>query len=187
MEESKNDIIINEIKKWQENKLLPETYCRFLLSLYTEGELQEENENRSTAIKAILKNSRKVIVSFLIMIVIITILLAIIFFVQFSSVVQLSGLGGFLILGIIGARNYNNKSKPISHLFVVLSTFISFILLIVTVEEFFYDNLFALGTGIVLLCIVWIIVGWRFRYHYLYIAGGTGILLFIALVVGQGI
>lgn len=187
MDERKNEIIIDEIKKWQENKLLPDTYCKFLLSLYTEGEGDEEKEERPSAFKAILKNSKKVILSFIIMVVAITIILCIIFFAQFSPTVQLSILAGSLLLGIFGARHYINKSIPISHIFVVLSTFISFLLLVVGMGLFYPDNLFALGIGIILLCTAWIIVGGRFRYHYLYIAGGTGILLFIALMVGQGI
>ncbi|WP_440898184.1 hypothetical protein ACS127_15190 [Amphibacillus sp. Q70] len=30
--------IINEIKYWKENRLLPDEYCDYLLALYTEGE-----------------------------------------------------------------------------------------------------------------------------------------------------
>lgn len=38
MDQQRKTTIINEIKYWQENRLLPEKYCDYLLALYTEGE-----------------------------------------------------------------------------------------------------------------------------------------------------
>lgn len=38
MDNPKKQIIINEILFWKQNKLLPEHYCDFLMTLYTEGE-----------------------------------------------------------------------------------------------------------------------------------------------------
>lgn len=40
--------IINEIKYWKDNRLLPDEYCNYLLALYTEGEeISEETEAKS--------------------------------------------------------------------------------------------------------------------------------------------
>lgn len=48
--ENKKQVIIKEILYWQENRLLPEQYCKFLLNLYREG---EEGFNKSTPKKSI--------------------------------------------------------------------------------------------------------------------------------------
>ncbi|WP_339250599.1 hypothetical protein NSQ43_12295 [Sporosarcina sp. FSL W8-0480] len=47
--------IITEIKYWKENKLLPEHYCDFLITLYTQG----EQERDISASDAILINRKK--------------------------------------------------------------------------------------------------------------------------------
>ncbi|MDW0117374.1 hypothetical protein QTL97_10545 [Sporosarcina thermotolerans] len=49
MSNQRKKTIITEIKYWKENKLLPEHYCDYLITLYTQGE-QEENINASDAI-----------------------------------------------------------------------------------------------------------------------------------------
>lgn len=50
MDEERRTIIINEIKYWKKNQLLPEHYCNFLLMLYTEGEEIPEEEQKKEAI-----------------------------------------------------------------------------------------------------------------------------------------
>ncbi len=44
MDETRKQIIINEIEYWKEHHLLPEQYCDFLLALYTEGNGIEKKE-----------------------------------------------------------------------------------------------------------------------------------------------
>lgn len=186
MEEHKNSIIIEEIKKWQEAKLLPDTYCEFLLSLYTRGEAEEEDEEKSSMLEAIFKYSKQVVLSFLIVIGIIGTVLFVIYFSEFSPAIQLGIIAVFLILSIVGAKYYHQNNLVLSNVYVVLSAFISFLLLVVGMELFFADNQVALGIGIVVLCLFWIIIGWKFRYHYLYIAGGAGLLLLVALLLLRG-
>lgn len=43
----KTKLIVNEIKHWRKNKLLPEQYCDFLLALYLQGE-EDAHHERST-------------------------------------------------------------------------------------------------------------------------------------------
>ncbi|PKC51915.1 hypothetical protein RhiirA1_482678 [Rhizophagus irregularis] len=42
MPNTRKQIILNEILFWKQNKLLPEHYCDFLMTLYTEGEVEPE-------------------------------------------------------------------------------------------------------------------------------------------------
>ncbi|MEM5598685.1 hypothetical protein AAHB53_24595 [Niallia circulans] len=43
MQDQRKTIIVKEIAYWKENKMLPEHYCDYLLTLYTEGNGVEEN------------------------------------------------------------------------------------------------------------------------------------------------
>ncbi|ARK29345.1 hypothetical protein [Halalkalibacter krulwichiae] len=38
MDKHRKEIIIREIQYWKKSKLLPDHYCDFLLTLYSEGE-----------------------------------------------------------------------------------------------------------------------------------------------------
>ncbi|MEH6940009.1 hypothetical protein V7056_19515, partial [Bacillus sp. JJ664] len=44
MDQQRKQIIIKEIKFWKENRMLPEQYCDYLLSIYTEGELRDNSQ-----------------------------------------------------------------------------------------------------------------------------------------------
>ena len=50
MNPQRKRMIISEIKYWKQNKLLPEHYCDFLITLYAQGEDENRNKNcrRST-------------------------------------------------------------------------------------------------------------------------------------------
>ena len=44
MSNQRKQIILNEILFWKKNKLLPEHYCDFLMTLYTEGNPDDEKQ-----------------------------------------------------------------------------------------------------------------------------------------------
>lgn len=44
MSNQRKQIILNEITFWKKNKLLPEHYCDFLMTLYTEGNQEDEKQ-----------------------------------------------------------------------------------------------------------------------------------------------
>ena len=44
MDQQRKQIIIKEIKFWKENRMLPEQYCDYLLSIYSEGELKDNSQ-----------------------------------------------------------------------------------------------------------------------------------------------
>ncbi|MCR6096768.1 hypothetical protein HXA31_04790 [Salipaludibacillus agaradhaerens] len=181
--EERNNIIINEIKKWQENKLLPDTYCQFLLQLYTEGEAPASDDGKTVKRSFIFRYLTKAFLSLMVMIGIFVLVLVMIYFTQVSPGVQVIFLFIFLMISLVGAIFYNKRNMLVSHLYVILAAFISFVFIIASANLMAPENTLYLAIGIITLCCIWIITGWRFKYHYLYIAGGTGILLFIALII----
>jgi uncharacterized membrane protein (DUF485 family) len=52
MNSQKKEVILNEISFWKKNKLLPEHYCDFLMTLYSEGQEVEENNTAKIRISA---------------------------------------------------------------------------------------------------------------------------------------
>ena len=54
MNESRKQIIINEIIYWKKNRMLPEHYCDFLLALYTKGNGLQDQSEKSRLRKNIL-------------------------------------------------------------------------------------------------------------------------------------
>lgn len=44
MSNQRKQIILNELTFWKQNKLLPEHYCDFLMTLYTEGNHEDEKK-----------------------------------------------------------------------------------------------------------------------------------------------
>ena len=64
MNESRKQIIINEIIYWKKNRMLPEHYCDFLLALYTKGNgLQDQSS------KIAFKKKYLIIASYLFLLV----------------------------------------------------------------------------------------------------------------------
>lgn len=57
MSNQRKQIILNEITFWKRNKLLPEHYCNFLMTLYTEG--NQEDEKRIGKAKHSVKGQEK--------------------------------------------------------------------------------------------------------------------------------
>jgi hypothetical protein len=93
MEHKKNpktQIILQEIQHWKKNKLLPEHYCDFLITLYTEG-----SENSIKRTKGIKSNFIRYILTFLLSIAVIGFL--VLYFSDFLQQMQIS-LGLFLLI-----------------------------------------------------------------------------------------
>ncbi|GEL07258.1 hypothetical protein [Salisediminibacterium halotolerans] len=181
MEEKRKEIIIHEIKKWRESQLLPRTYCDFLLGLYSEGNLPED-ESAAIRPSAVLKKAGRTLA---LLIGFITVLIFFIYFTQFPPPLQLAVLASIFLISS-GAGFYYRKREPLyMHIYILLATFISFILLVVTADLFFGDDRFFLGLGIVFLCLIWAVSGKFFKLPYLYIAGGTGIVLLIGFMLAE--
>ncbi|WP_280768486.1 hypothetical protein [Salipaludibacillus daqingensis] len=183
--DEKKQIIIKEIKKWQENKLLPETYCQFLLSLYMEG--SEKKQVDPIQKSSYLPHAKKALISFSIMILLLLVIAFVVYFTQLSEIFQVVTLVVFLGVCIVIARFYHYNKSVFAHVYVILASFISFITTVISIDLLFSNNRVYIGVGIVILCLAWILAGWRYRYHYLYIAGATGILLFIGLILVERI
>lgn len=178
MSNERKKIIVNEITFWKKNKLLPEHYCDFLMTLYTEGNYDNEElkGDASKAIKA--QEKRKNVGTYLLIPVIAIILVGLLFTldtVWLTSVIT----GVVAIVCLFGAFYYAKKNQlitPILHVSAAL------LLLAVTVRiylTYFPQNNTVLYGALAVNCFLWLISGLKLKITYFTVSGGLGLVAMI--------
>jgi hypothetical protein len=178
MNEQRREIIVREIEYWKRSRLLPEQYCDYLLALYTEGEYKKSPSD-------IFRSRQRMIIRFLLAVLICLLLPAsvlVIYFTELSFVLQMPLLFLFFFICIIVAWMWKRKGN-IVHIPLISGAFI-FLLASIEVGEYYFPKQKAVTASIVFVnCLLWILVGKRFRFLYLFISGiiGIGILVVFLL------
>ncbi len=163
----RREIIIQEIKYWQKNRLLPDTYCLFLQRLYEED--AENPKERLSFLKPL---------SFVFaLLAMIALTFLVIYFTQFSSVMQIVFVNSMLLFLIAGAVYTARKKLPMVTLYVSCAAILLFFSFLSLAGRWFPENQGALVFAILGTCLIWIVFGWKLRYYYLVVAGGMGIIL----------
>lgn len=167
MNQDRKTIIVNEILYWRENKLLPEAYCNFLISLYTEGEGIKPNK--------LATSTKKTFISLLAIGFILPFLLLVTYFTEISTILQMVIHIIFIIVCILGLV-LNRKNPLILHIgSIVLALFI--LLLSVKVCEILFKGQEIYVSAIIFLnCVGWIIFGVLFKKKTFLITGILGII-----------
>lgn len=172
--EKKNEIIIKEIQHWKQSKLLPETYCDFLLALYTKGDgsAHQIKHGSGTSMRDWLK--------LIILILLVPIILGV--YLYINSVTQ---IGILLILGIVGFSLYNSHKKNegfLRHLSLVVFLFIG-LLLTISISKFLFEIQHIINGVILLNFISWLILSLKNKYTYLTILSSLAILFMVIYIV----
>ncbi|HYK72428.1 MAG TPA: hypothetical protein VEV44_04720 [Pseudoneobacillus sp.] len=169
MDQQRKQIIIKEIEYWKESSLLPEQYCNFLLTLYTEGNHTVEEKKKKT----VSFNFRSIgffLLAFASVFVI--------YFTELSFILQTAIYLTFMIGGVF-LINYFIKKGLISHLAFVFTAFVSLIFTINFLNHFAENSHILLYIVLFFHCMLWIIVGTRFKLVYFTISGVLGVLTLI--------
>ncbi|SDY52508.1 hypothetical protein SAMN05421736_102177 [Evansella caseinilytica] len=176
--EQRKQIIINEIKYWKNNQLLPEVYCNFLLSLYTEGASNDDNEETKQRLPL-----RYLSLLTAAAVCLLALSFVVIYFTQFSPTMQISFQFLLVLICFFISAYFYRKKERIAHLYIAITTFMSFQFVIETAGLFFKDKPYAFGISVLLMCVVWLVAGWRWKITYLLIAGISGAVIFIIFLV----
>nr|WP_106779977.1 hypothetical protein [Lysinibacillus timonensis] len=180
MANQRKQIILNEILFWKQSKLLPEHYCDFLMTLYSEGNevAQVENINYKNAIKAKEKRHTNLLTG---MIFGISIIFLVLLFTlnQFNTVVIICSFIFALTAFSLGVYFAKKKGlvTPILHIIAAL------LLLGVSVKfslTYFEHNQILLFLLLILNCILWFAVGLVTRLMYFIVSGALGVIVLIA-------
>ncbi|MDQ0299735.1 hypothetical protein J2S78_002155 [Salibacterium salarium] len=178
MDEERKEVIINEIKYWKTNKMLPEHYCDFLLMLYTEGEEAEKVESAAT-IETPSRDKKGVLLGMMLFAFIsLGLTCIIIYFTSFSLLVQTLSHIFLSILVLTMAFYIKRKDLILFHILICVGALILFLGSTTSVMNFKENNLL-LSLTILLNCAVWLMAGFYWRLPYLKWGGAAGILLAI--------
>ncbi|MGD7044002.1 hypothetical protein [Jeotgalibacillus proteolyticus] len=174
MREQRKEIITNEILYWKANKILPSHYCDYLLALYNEGEaVSEKSPISKTRAVLSLNHSTSNFYSM------ITVWMALISFVVFnftelSVILQTAFLSIFVVLLFI--QGFKKKTnKWVRHISIITAVFILLLQSLQIWEKYFSDNLPLLFFLIGIQCVIWMVMGWKFKLSYLSAGGFLGL------------
>ncbi|MEK4629401.1 MAG: hypothetical protein ABS944_01780 [Solibacillus sp.] len=178
MSNPKKQIIMNEITFWKQNKLLPEHYCDFLMTLYSEGNNEQEiTGNAKQAIRNVEKRRKWTFVSIFPITAAIMILL--LFTIQYEWVV-IAVAGIFAIACLIGAFYFSKRNKLLA---IMLQLAMALAVLGVTVKiclTYYSNNNEMLYTMLIINCVLWLISGILMKIIYFTISGVLG----LAVIIG---
>lgn len=179
MTNQRKQIILNEIKFWKQNKLLPEHYCDFLMTLYTEGE-HVETEMKGNAKRAIKeKEKRSLRFKYTLLPIVAIVLIASMYMIQSPWLIIIPAVVYSLVC--IGAGFYFSKKNGL--LAPILQLTGAIVLLFATFNlcmTYYPGNDMALYVVLICNCALWLISGLIMKLTYFATAGGLGL---VAIVI----
>ncbi|BAQ11401.1 hypothetical protein OXB_2930 [Bacillus sp. OxB-1] len=178
MSVQRKKIIISEIRYWKQNKLLPEHYCDFLITLYAQGEeVQEEMVTDAVLVKEKKSFTRK-----LVLILVIGLLAGSSMFIFARyPLATLSSAAGVTLLFLLSTFRV---SKLAPFLYIISS----FLLLMMSLKLWllFFEGQTMLLIGLLMLnCVLWLYAGKLLKLLYFTISGSVGLLLIIGFLLAN--
>lgn len=176
MQDQRKMIIVKEIAYWKENKMLPEHYCDYLLTLYTEGNGVEENKIR--------KKRNSVFFLPLLFFSFIPLTIFLLYFTELSFILQMAISLIFLIFCFVGIFLYNKKQLNVD-IPAAVAAIIFLLFSVAFVLKFFSNAIIFLYIILFLNCLFWYLCGKKYKLLYFTIAAIIGATLLIILVVSK--
>ena len=169
MSNPKKQIIMNEITFWKQNKLLPEHYCDFLMTLYSEGNNEEAiSGNVKKAIRSVEKRRKWSIATFFPIVAAILILL--LFTIQYEWVV-IAIAGVFAASCLVGALYFAKKNNILATMLQLATALAILGVTLKICTTYFTGNNEMLYTLLLVNCIFWLISGISMKIIYFTISG----------------
>ncbi|KHF41870.1 hypothetical protein [Halalkalibacter okhensis] len=172
MDENRKKIIINEIRHWKSTKLLPENYCDFLLTLYTEG----EHELKESSKKKSLSVTKFTLLTFIMVQLLFLLTILVIYFTDFSLAMQITVVVPFIAAILLVASK--SSHALISSYYFMITALIFYLLTVEIVMAAVGHSAYLIHLSIIH-CIVWLFVGWWYSLRIFVIAGAIGFLVSI--------
>lgn len=172
LKDKRKQIILAEIDYWKKHQLLPEHYCNFLSTLYSEGKEEEKikNKERGYFDKQQRKSQQSLILAIFCFLISVSVLL----FLDSEWSLVISGVITALLIGFIVKKIFRNEMiSPIVHLLLAV------LILLCTLKIwtlYFATIAILLPLLIIMNCLMWIIVGHFFKLIYFTISGVVGII-----------
>lgn len=179
MPNPRKQIILNEILFWKQNKLLPEHYCDFLMTLYSEGNDLELEEELSPK-KAVKAKEKKNNILFSSILIVSSILLLIGLFIskQFVGIIAIF-VGIVAIFLLVSSFLFSKKQAIIAPILHIAAALLLLGLSVKVSIEYFPTNQIILYILLIANCIIWLFSGIRLKLMYFTVSGALGIIILI--------
>ena len=179
MANTKKKIILNEILFWKQNKLLPDHYCDFLMTLYSEGNEIELEEEISHKKSIIAKEKRNKINIFILMGILSIVLLAALFMVSELTWLVAAVVGVIAIILMVLAYRFAKKNAMVAPILHIVSALLLFGISVKISTEYFFENQIVLYALLIMNCLLWLFTGFKFKLMYFTVSGAVGLLVLI--------
>lgn len=174
MQDQRKMIIVKEIAYWKENKMLPEHYCDYLLTLYTEGNGVEESK--------VKKKGKNIFLFSLLFFLFIPITIFLLYFTELSFILQMAISLIFLIFCFVGIFLYNKNQLNVD-IPATVAAIIFLLCSVAIVLKFFSNEIIFLYIILFINCLFWYLCGKRYKLLYFTISALIGVFLLIILIV----
>ena len=171
-------IIINEIKYWKQSRLLPDHYCDFLLTLYSEGEQHFENKNSTST----MTNQLTIMVCTTIVLAVFGLTFLVIYFTDFSLLLQIASImvfSGVVLLIAMFIKKYDNRFV---HLFNLIAAVMIFLGTIQLADAFYPGNSIAIAVATMFNCGAWLFIGRKYKLRYFIVSSIVGVFLVVLFI-----
>ncbi|WP_068674313.1 hypothetical protein [Oceanobacillus sp. Castelsardo] len=170
-DDNRINIIINEINYWKRNKMLPETYCDYLLALYTKGE--SDDFIKSSSFQKVIP---------ILQLVLCTLLLPfsflVIYFTRFEALLQLAILFLFFIYTLWCFKSLKKRTDIMAHIALIIALFI-ILLFSIHLAKTLSSGSFFVNVTIILNFVFWLYLGYIKQLKYLKYTSITGLIFAI--------
>ncbi|MFT8320359.1 MAG: hypothetical protein ABF649_05575 [Bacillus sp. (in: firmicutes)] len=165
MDDNRKKVIIKEIVYWKENRMLPEHYCDYLLSLYTEGNQPIQEGTK--------KAKHKYSGLFLLFIPATIVLL---YFTELSFILQIAISLIFLTFCIAGIYFYRHKNSAVD-IPAAVAALIVLLASVYVIFYFFSHNFNYVSIVLCINCVIWFVFGKKYKLLYFTISSIIGFVI----------
>jgi hypothetical protein len=180
MNPQRKRMIISEIKYWKQNKLLPEHYCDFLITLYAQG----EDEKEVKAAEAILDKEKKKLNRTIVMLSILAVIVSGCMFVFFQYpglTIALTAVVSFSFL--LFTLRKSTVQLGIAPFLYILASFMLLLMSLKLWVVFFEGHTMLLIGLLIVNGMLWLFAGRMLKLLYFTISGAAGFLLIIGFLL----
>ncbi|SDB98680.1 hypothetical protein SAMN05421734_103262 [Pelagirhabdus alkalitolerans] len=182
MDQNRKDTIIREIKYWKDNQLLPDHYCDFLLALYSEGEI-EDDETDDVSDKKVRKDVSVFPVLFLMLnLIVVPSVVSLVYFlnVTISFFITLIVITLIIVIGFyyIGSRIHGMSVEYVLGVLLLNLLLISIVIIEQWIPNVWLSLVIVLGQ-----LLLWLYIGYKRASKLLMAMGVIGILVMLIAVI----
>lgn len=170
MLDERSKMIIEEINFWKEHKILPESYCDYLINLYSKGEPIEQDENKSwrSVGRALL------LIQLSLILLMVPFSFLVIYFTELHPLMQIGILSLFIAYSLW--LLYDFKKRQVNLVYIPLLA-ILFLILISTeyLARLILEEHWVSGVIIFFNFVMWSVIGKKVNIKYVKYCGMIGL------------